>query len=310
MAGRSARGDGRVDLAVLAVALLLSVIALAMPDARADRIASALRRTVFAPLATLQARAEHARRGFAAVDLEIARRDTLALRALDADRLGQENERLRLLIGLGARMRAGFVPAEVLHGPALGEEHTVVLNAGSRAGVDSFAPVIAPEGIVGYVRSVDRLSSVAIVWPHPDFRVSAMAMPSGAFGVVSAHLGDGSSRYLLEFRGVPYRTPLDTGTLVVSSGLGGTFPRGIPIGRVIRELPSQEGWARNYLLLPAVHPSDVGAVLILLRTPSRPDLTSVWAQADSVPKALQRVIGAADSLARGARARDTTRMAP
>ena len=73
MAGRSARGDGRVDLAVLAVALLLSVIALAMPDARADRIASALRRTVFAPLATLQARAEHARRGFAAVDLEIAR---------------------------------------------------------------------------------------------------------------------------------------------------------------------------------------------------------------------------------------------
>src|SRR5262249_8592567 len=148
------------------------------------------------------------------------------------------------------------------------------------SGVTRFSPVIAPEGIVGYVRSVDVKSSVAIVWPHPDFRVSAMAYGKSATGIVAAHLGEGATRFLLELRGVPYRTPLDSGTLIVSSGIGGTFPRGIPVGRVIRQLPSSEGWVRNYLVMPSVHPADVGTALVLL--PGRPvtDISSVWIDPD------------------------------
>src|SRR5262249_22810790 len=147
-------------------------------------------------------------------------------------------DRLRALLGLGARLHDGFVAAEALHGPPLGEEHTMVLNEGTRAGVQPFSPVIAPEGIVGYVRSADANTSIAIVWRHPDFRVSAMAEDGSASGIVSAHLGAGASRFLLEWHGVPYRTPMKKGMLVISSGVGGTFPRGIPIGTVLSELPS------------------------------------------------------------------------
>ena len=100
------------------------------------------------------------------------------------------------------------------------------------------------------VKSVDPTMSIAIVWAHPDFRVSAMAVDGGAFGIVGAHLGGEPERYLLEMRGVPMRSTLKPGTLIVSSGLGGTFPRGIPVGTVIAEMKTSELWARTYLLRP------------------------------------------------------------
>ena len=50
--------------------------------------------------------------------------------------------------------------------------------------------------------------------------------------IVAAHPGGDPERYLLEMRGVPMRSTIAAGTLIVTSGLGGTFPRGIPVGVV------------------------------------------------------------------------------
>ncbi|HYV97827.1 MAG TPA: rod shape-determining protein MreC [Gemmatimonadaceae bacterium] len=290
-----------MDVALFAVAALLSAIALVLPEARTDRIAAGLRRTVFAPISSLQARAERARHALLMHDSLTAANDVNILTTYDATRLAAENDHLRRLIGLGARLRTGFVAAEAIHAPRLGEEHTMLLDVGSSSGVTKFSPLIAPEGIIGYVRSVDVKSSVAIVWPHPDFRVSAMAFGKQATGIIAAHLGDGATRFLLELRGVPYRAPLDSGTLIVSSGIGGTFPRGIPVGRVIRQLPSTEGWVRNYLVMPSVHPADVGTVLVLLPFTPTSDLTSIWIDADSAAAALKRVAVLGDSLNKAAR---------
>ena len=302
---RSARGNGRVDAVLLAAALTLSVFALALPEARSDRIASTLRSTILAPLVSLQQRAERARGALAAHDSVTLATDSVALRALDAGRLADENARLRRVLGLAARLKLGFVAAEVMHGPSRGEEHTIVLSAGTNAGIAEFSAVVAPEGIVGYVRSAGPSSSVAIVWAHPDFRVSGMGAVGSASGIVSAHMGEGAGRYLLELRGVPFRTPLEPGALIVSSGLGGTFPRGIPIGRVIGQLPTEEGWERNYLLMPAVNAADVGAVLVFVAGRPDTDLRNVWVLADSAGPAARRAAAAGDSLARIGAARDT-----
>ena len=308
MARRTARGGGRVDSVLLAVALLLGVVARALPTPRADAIAGALRRSVLSPLYSLQQRTERARRVLVAHDSVTVAGDSVVLRALDAGRLESENDRLRKLLGLSARLRDGFVAAEAMHGPALGEEHTLVLSVGTNARIVPFSAVIAPEGIVGYVRSADATSSVAIVWPHPEFRASAMTTDGSAVGMVLPHLGEDATRSLLELRGVPVRTALAVGTLIVTSGIGGTFPRGIPVGRIIRELPTAEGWERNYLLMPAVHPADVGTVLVLLpgRTPA--DLRSVWSMPDSLAMATKRAVSSGDSLSRTVR--DTVRRAP
>lgn len=299
--------------------MTLSVVTLALPQAVQDPFAAAMRRSVVAPLLSLQYNAELTRRAWEARERTRAERDSVVLAAMTAPQLERENERLRKMLGLGRRLRWGFVPAEALFNRSPGEEYTVVLSAGSRAGVRQFSPVIAPEGLVGMVRIVDPGTSIAIVWPHTDFRVSAQSADGSAFGIVGPHLGDEPDRYLLEMRGVPLRTSLARGTLIVSSGLGGVFPRGIPIGVVERELRTSEVWANTYLLRPAVLPADMSTVMILHPQRAGSGVDGVWdlanpdsAAADSLRRADSLARAQADTVrpreARPATARvDTTR---
>jgi rod shape-determining protein MreC len=276
VAGRSGRLDGRVDAALFAGALILSIVALALSEPRADRIAGSMRRTVLSPLVSLQQRAERARRALSEHDSVTRFVDSVSLQALDAARLAEENAHLRSLLALGRRLQWRYVAADAFHSPPLGEEHTLVLNAGTDAGIQEFSAVIAPDGVVGYVRQADRTTSVAIVWPHPDFRVSVMSNDSAAFGIVGAHLGGSGGRFMLELRGVPFRAPLDSGEMIVSSGFGGTFPRGVPVGTVLRELSTASDWERSYLILPAVRPVDVGTVIVLIAPLGRADIGGAW----------------------------------
>lgn len=295
-----ARTYGRRDTILLAACVVLSLIALFLPERMRDPLATSLRRTILAPLVSLQSDAELSRRAWATREERVAARDSVALRAISVDALEAENSRLRNLLTLGARLRWGFVPAEVLSGRGVGEQYTVPLSAGSRSGVREFSPVVAPEGLVGVVKTADPTMSIAIIWSHPDFRVSAMAADGSAFGIVAAHLGDGPERYLLEMRGVPVRGTIAPGTEIVTSGLGGTFPRGIPIGIVMGEAQTSELWARTYLLRPAVLPSALSAVMVL--TPARADsgVAGVWQTGQGMIGATRAIVEAGDSLGRAA----------
>ncbi len=263
-----------------------------------DPFASVLRRSLLAPLVSLQSDAEQSRRSWLTRESREAQRDSIALRAMSLDASLADNDRLRKLLGLGQALRWGFVPAEVLQGRRVGEEYTVVLSAGSKAGILPFSPVVAPEGLVGMVKSVDPTMSIAIAWAHPDFRVSAMAVDGGAFGIVGAHLGGEPERYLLEMRGVPMRSNLVPGALIVSSGLGGTFPRGIPVGTVIAEMKTSELWARTYLLRPAVAPADLSDVMVLLPARVTAGVPTVWKVGLHADSAVKSIVAAGDSLAK------------
>lgn len=302
----ASRVSGRRDTLLLGACVALSVVTLTLPHTVRDPLAAAMRRSVVAPLLSLQYNAELTRRAWEARERTRAERDSVVFAAMTAPELERENARLRRMLGLGGRLRWGFVPAEALFSRSPGEEYTIVLSAGSRAGVRQFSPVVAPEGLVGMVRIVDPTKSIAIVWPHTDFRVSAQSADGSAFGIVGPHLGDEPDRYLLEMRGVPLRTSLTPGTLIVSSGLGGVYPRGIPIGVVQRELRTSEVWANTYLLRPAVLPADVSSVMILHPQRAGAGVDGVWdlASPDSLAADSAR---RADSVAR-ARA-DTARAA-
>ncbi len=185
---RAVASGTRADVALLAVSGLLSFAALALPANLRDPLASTLRRTFIAPLIALQRDAELGRSALVRHDVEAATRDSVVLRALLVPELEAENDRLRRSLGLGHSLGWGFVPAEALHSRALGEEFTITLTRGAQAGVRPFSPVVAPEGLVGMVETVDPTMSLAIIWAHPDFRVSAMAADGSAFGIVQAHL--------------------------------------------------------------------------------------------------------------------------
>ena len=297
---RPIRGSSRLDQIIVGTCVLLSLLALVLPATVREPVAAALRQSILAPLIMLQERAELSRRAFMLHEERIEARDSVTIKALSVAALQSENERLREIIGLGARLKWGFVPAEALHGRGVRDAYSVILSAGSNAGVRRLSPVVAPEGLVGTVERVDPTMSQAILWTHPDFRVSAMSEDGTTFGIVQAHLGAGPNRFLMEMRGVSFRTELKPGMLIVSAGLGGTYPRGIPIGTVLSEVKTPESWARTYILRPAVSPSDVNSVMILRPDRVAEGVEGVWQQGGPTEAALRAILAAGDSLARAA----------
>lgn len=259
---RAERQGSRADTAVFVACLALSLTALALPEGIRQPVSSALRSTVLLPLLQLQERAAVSAESRQNVDQLRAERDSLSLAAAGVPMLESENARLRGLLGLGQRIGTGFVTAEVLHQAGVSDGLSLVLSAGANDGVQPLSPVVTAEGLLGVVRSVDARSSVALAWTHPDFRASAMVEGRQVFGIVAARREERAGE-ILELRGVAYREVLPAGTRVVTSGLGGVFPRGIPVGTVEGLLSESAGWQRTYLLRPAVHPAAARHALIL-----------------------------------------------
>jgi rod shape-determining protein MreC len=168
---------------------------------------------------------------------------------------------------------------------------------------------------VGLVIAANPRTSTAMTWSNPDFRVSAMSADGTTFGIIGPHLaGDaecaddesldcaGPERFLLELRGVAYRDTLAPGTMILSSGLGGVFPRGIAVGTVIGEIETSELWSRSYMVRPAVRPQDVSHVMVLDPAWTTENVASLWDSPAATDSALRLLVGAGDSLRRQAAA--------
>ena len=256
----------RRDTLAFVVCLLLAIAARLAPAPVQDGVASAVRGTVLAPFLQLQYQAEEMKASRTRYAGVTAQRDSLFLEALAAQSLKEENARLREILALSERLPVRHVAASVLHQGGPGAGLSFVLSAGRNDGVEPTDPVLGPAGLIGVVRSVETGTATAIVWAHPDFRVSAMSENGEVFGIVAPRGADGPNAMLLELRGVPYRELVTPGTRIYTSGLGaaaGVYPRGIPIGAVIAIAEEREGWSRTYLVRPAVHPASVSHVVVL-----------------------------------------------
>lgn len=306
---RTAVSQGsRADVAVTIALVVLSLVGLVLPAELREPVAASVRRTVGVPLIELQERAERTRAAFLAHDSTNRAIDSLAMEAMDVGALRSENEHLRDLLGLASRLRWGFLvssadflPAEALGDRSLGREVMLTLNVGSRSGVTPYAPVVAPQGVVGRVRTVDPTSSLVELYSHESFRLSAMTADQRVLGIVRPHLGDAKDEYMLEMGGVQFRDTLAVGTVIYTSGLGGTFPAYVPVGTVVRELGTAELWARTYLLRPVVRPADIRTVVVLRPERSVAGVDGVWVTApDSAARAAAAVGDSlrADSVAR------------
>ena len=311
---RTARFGARLDVVIFGACVILSLIAMVLPTNLREPVASALRRSLVAPLIRLQRGAEQWRAAYLSSTRVELRKDTLALAAARVPTLEIENDRLRKVLGLGGKLQWGFIPAEALQGRGRAEDFTVTLSAGARAGVKERSLVVAPEGLVGLVQTVDPTMSLAILFAHPDFRVSAMSADGSAFGIVQPHVATTSNgnepaflrseRYLLEMRGVPFRATMKPGAVVYSSGLGGMYPKGIPVGVVLAEIKTPESWARTYLLRPSVNPAELTSVMILTPQRATGGLVNVWADVGAVDSATKSIVAAGDSLARQSASRE------
>lgn len=260
--------------------VLASILLMVFPVPVQQGISAALRSTLLAPFLWTQESLNRTR--IRAVEIEAlqARFDSTVALLAGQSMLGAENVRLRALLDLRERAGPAFVSASAIRPGTRGSESMFLLDVGSEQGVSVNDPVVAAEGLVGLIREVGPRNSLALDWTHPDFAVSATTLDAETFGIVEARAGAFREDDRLILAGIPFYTTLEPGEVLVTSGQGAVYPRGIRVGTILSLAEAEAGWRRGYWVEPAVRVGSVTHVLVITGEEGRPmsDLTELWAE--------------------------------
>jgi rod shape-determining protein MreC len=142
--------------------------------------------------------------------------------------LEAENRRLREMLDSSSRIGERVVVAEVMAVELDPSSHKLLLNRGTRDGVAKGQPLIDASGVMGQVVHAGPLSCTALLITDPNH---ALPVQLPRNGLRSIAIGRGISNSL-ELAHVPNNADIQVGDVVVTSGLGGRFPSGYPVGRV------------------------------------------------------------------------------
>ena len=144
-----------------------------------------------------------------------------------ARRLEIENARLRALLNYKPEPNAAFLSARVIADTGGAFAHSLVLNAGWRDGVRKGQAVVADEGLTGRIAGVGAISARVILITDLNSRIPVVVETSDTRAILA---GDNSEQARL-IHLAPGST-VNVGYRVVTSGHGGAFPPGLPIGVV------------------------------------------------------------------------------
>jgi rod shape-determining protein MreC len=183
----------------------------------------------------------------------------LRVQALQAGETRAENARLRRLLLLHDRLPLNTVSGEVIGREAGGWVRSLTVNRGRGDGIAQQTPVIVPDGLVGRVVQVHRGAAVVQLLNDPASTVGAVVQRTRTAGLVEGDAG-GTVRFKFMARDGASVTP---GDLVVTSGLGTTFPKGLPVGRVVKVEDKGSALFHFAVLAPAVDFSRVEEVLLV-----------------------------------------------
>ena len=179
----------------------------------------------------------------------------------EAARLAAENDRLRETLGYRDRTRLVWSPAAVLSrdGAAGGARRTLRVDKGSLDGIVRGSPVAVPRGLVGRVLEVTPHTSVILLVTDSSLKVACEMETAG--GIARGILVGGSDELLLlrHLSGVPSEA---VRARVLTSGLGGVFPKGIEVGTLLGVRKGPNGLASEGEVLPAVDCSTLEDVFI------------------------------------------------
>lgn len=267
----------RVNRLVVAVAVALAVSGGLVLVSRDDRVRNdAIGRALVDALAPLQQGATLVATGVGRLWLGItgAFRTRDQLRALRAQLREQsralvhlreielENERLRRLLEFRPRVRDTVIAARVIGRDALGASRSFVIDRGTNDGVERGAAVLAPEGVVGHVFLAGRHAARVLLITDHNSGVDAIVQRTRARGIVEGRIGGGCG---LKF--VKRTESLEPGDLVITSGVDGIFPKGLPIGRITTVDRRGRGLFQYAFVDPAVDFDVLEEVLVVLREP-------------------------------------------
>jgi len=181
-------------------------------------------------------------RGELLQEVEILQRENqrLEVQQSQAVAAARENDQLRALVGWQQQQPWKLKLARVVLRDPANWWRTIQIDLGKRDGVVENLPVLTSDGLVGRVSSVGYTRSQVVLVEDPSCRVSArVENPAHDLGVTSP--GGPLENSLVNLAYLIGNATLKPGQEVVTSGEGGIFPQGIPIGQIVDSRQAQFG---------------------------------------------------------------------
>ena len=151
-----------------------------------------------------------------------------------ARELERDNQMLRDLLGFVRRFPNRLISCEVVGRDSTGWWQTVRLDKGMGAGVAEGRAVITPDGLIGRTVSVSDRTADVLLLSDPSCKVSVRLARSEVFGVVEGLGVKPGEQPTCRMDFILQGADVQEGDEVVTSGLGGLFPKGLLVGRVVR----------------------------------------------------------------------------
>jgi rod shape-determining protein MreC len=266
---------GPSTLARLFFFILLSIFIM-IADNRSNLVSEVRRAiwTVIYPLQKLahapfllQNRLERYISDFALIkEIDLLRREYLTSRhkLFQLQALAAENRQLRALLGAAQQNEIQVVLAEILYTPRDPFNRKITLNKGNSSGVKEGQVVMDDLGVIGQITKVyPRMSEVTLI-TDKDHSVPVQIARNALRTVIS---GAGRNSEL-ELRFLSINADVQEGDLLVTSGIGGVYPPGLPVGRITHiEYDRSREFAR-IICAPVAGVDRHRQVLILLASPS------------------------------------------
>jgi rod shape-determining protein MreC len=166
---------------------------------------------------------------------------------------------LRKLIGAAERLPVKSMPAEILYNGRDPYSRKVVIDKGSQSGVRAGAPVVDESGVIGQVTRAHALAAEVTLLTDKD---QAIPVQVARNGVRAVAFGGGTSG-LLELRYLAANAEIINGDRLVTSGIDGVYPPGLPVATVTRVERDATNIFARVLCQPAAG-VDRGRIVLLL----------------------------------------------
>lgn len=155
------------------------------------------------------------------------RNEELTAKVAELSEAQETAERLEKLVGLKSTYSLESTAARIIGSTGDAWTDSVIIDKGSASGFEVGMPVCSSGGVIGQIIEVSANTSTVRLITDDQSGVSAMIQGSRAQGVLQGQ-ADGTLR--LEY--VVSDAEVATGDIVITSGIGGTFPKGLPLGTV------------------------------------------------------------------------------
>ncbi|WP_233878867.1 rod shape-determining protein MreC [Paraburkholderia flagellata] len=190
----------------------------------------------------------------------------LSQQANAAASLAAENAHLRALLQLSQRIGAQTTPADIQYDTRDPFTQKVVIGGGSQQGIQNGSPVLSEDGVIGQVTRVFPMQSEVTLVTDKDQAVPVEVVRTGLRSVIyGTAKGD-----LLDLRFVPISADLQVGDELVTSGLDGVYPQGLPVAKVLRVDKQADTAFARVVCLPLAAVRGARQVLVLHYVPQVP----------------------------------------